>query len=66
MEILLTRPVVIALALLGAAFSVAASVLQTRGRVGETGAARLNAAGYVFMGVSMFLFIAAGVRAGET
>ena len=62
MEVLFTRPVVIALALLGAALATAASVLQMRGLLGERGARALNIAGYTAMGASMLLFIVAGFR----
>ena len=62
MEILLSRPVVVALALLGAGCSVAASVLQKRGVVAERGAHRLNLLGYACMGASMALFVLAGLR----
>jgi len=61
MELLLTRPVVVALAVLGAVLATAASVLQTRGLVGERGARFLNYAGYAFMGASMLLFVLAGL-----
>lgn len=61
-ELLLGRPVVIALALLGAGLSLAASLLQTRGVVAERGARRLNLLGYVCMGASMAVFIVAGLR----
>ena len=62
MEGLLSRPVVVALALLGAGFSLAASFLQARGVVAERGARRLNLLGYACMGASMALFIGAGLR----
>lgn len=61
MEVLLTRPVVIALAVLGAALATAASMLQTRGVVSERSAQVLNYAGYGFMGASMVLFVLAGL-----
>jgi hypothetical protein len=61
MEALLERNVVIALAVAGAVFSTAASVLQSRGKLGESGARKLNYAGYGFMGVSMLLFVLAGL-----
>jgi hypothetical protein len=61
MEILLTKPVVVALAILGAALSSLASFLQTRGRISEKPARILNYAGYGFMGVSMVLFALAGL-----
>jgi hypothetical protein len=62
MEVLLSRPVVVVLALLGASLSLAASVLRARGVVAERGAHRLNRLGYVCMGASMALFILAGLR----
>lgn len=61
MELLLTKPVVVALAILGAALSSLASFLQTRGRISEKSARALNYAGYGFMGVSMVLFALAGL-----
>ena len=61
MELLLTKPVVVALAILGAALSSLASFLQTRGRIGEKTARALNYAGYGVMGVSMVLFALAGL-----
>jgi len=61
MELLLTKPVVVALAILGAALSSLASFLQTRGRLGEKSARALNYAGYAFMGVSMLFFALAGL-----
>ena len=63
MDLLLTREAVIALAVLGAVFSTAASILQVRGTIGAARARQLNVAGYVFMGVSMLLFIVVGYRA---
>jgi len=62
MEVLLSRPVVVVLALLGAGLSLAASLLQTRGVVGERGARRINLMGYACMGASIALFIVAGLR----
>ena len=64
MEVVLSRPVVIGLAILGAAFSVAASALQTRGTISPERAHQLNLAGYVLMGISMALFIWVGLRGG--
>lgn len=61
MEVLLTRPVVIALAIFGAVLATAASVLQRRGMVSERRALILNYAGYGFMGASMLLFVLAGL-----
>ena len=61
METLLTRPVVIALALTGGVLSMFAILLRKReGK--ENLARRLDAAGYVFMGISMLLFVISGFR----
>lgn len=64
MEILLTRPVVIGLAIAGGLCSLAASVLQKQGVLTERRANHLNNAGYVLMGVSMLLFAIVGLRGG--
>jgi hypothetical protein len=61
MELLLTRPAVITLAVLGAALSSAASFLQMRGYLGAQAARALNWAGYGCMGASMLLFALAGL-----
>jgi hypothetical protein len=61
MEALLTKGLVVALAILGAALSSSASFLQTRGYVGEKAARAINYAGYGCMGVSMVLFAFAGL-----
>lgn len=61
MELLLNRPVVIALALLGAALTAIASFLQLRGRLSARHARTLNWAGYALMGASMMLFALAGL-----
>lgn len=63
MKWLLAREVVVGLAVLGAAFSVLASLLQSKGRIGEETANRVNMAGYVFMGMSIALFVIAGLLA---
>jgi len=61
MEWILSREIVITMALLGAA----ASVLATLPRIRSAGLARsLNAAGYVLMGASMIVFILIGLRSG--
>jgi hypothetical protein len=60
-ELLLTKPVVVALAILGAALSSLASFLQSRRRIGERTGRMLNYAGYGCMGVSMVLFALAGL-----
>ena len=61
MEVLLTKAVVVALAILGAILSSLASFLQIRGYVGAKGARALNYTGYGCMGVSMLLFVLAGL-----
>jgi hypothetical protein len=61
MEVLLSKPVVVTLAILGAVLSTAASFLQTRGYVGEKTGKALNYAGYGVMGASMLLFVLAGL-----
>ena len=58
---LLTRPVVVVLAVLGALLSTAASILQVRRLISERTARLINYAGYGAMGVSMLLFILAGL-----
>ena len=62
MDFLLQRGVVVTLAVVGAVLSTAASVLRSRGRLGDSGARGLNYAGYAFMGLSMALFVLAGFR----
>ena len=62
MDALVSRPVVIALAIAGAVLSTAASVLRSRRRLGERGARNLNYLGYAFMLASMALFVVAGFR----
>ncbi len=61
MEFLLNRTVVVTLAVLGALVSTAAALLQRRRMISESQAHRLNRLGYIFMGASMALFIAAGL-----
>jgi len=53
---------VVSLAVLGALLSVAASALIARGKIAPQQARRLNLAGYVAMGLSMLLFVIAGLR----
>ncbi|HWP88667.1 MAG TPA: hypothetical protein VNM70_12345 [Burkholderiales bacterium] len=62
MEWLLTREVVVGLAVLGALPSVAASVLAARGGISPARARQLNLVGYSLMGISMLLFITVGFR----
>lgn len=54
------RAVIVALAIAGGALSVLSIWLRHSGR-GAAWTRRLDAASYLFMGVSMFFFIAAGV-----
>jgi hypothetical protein len=60
MDWLLTREMVIGLAILGAVPSTFATFFQSR--LGEQRARQLNFAGYGLMGVSMLLFIIIGFR----
>lgn len=62
MDWLLSRETVVALAVLGAIASLAASLLQSNGRIGAARARQLSATGYGFMAVSMLLFIVIGFR----
>jgi hypothetical protein len=62
MEWLLTREVVVSLAMLGALPSIAASVLEARGGISPARARQLNRVGYSLMGLSMLLFIIVGFR----
>ena len=57
-----TREAIITLAVLGAITSVAATVLQSSGRIGAGRAQQLNTAGYGLMAVSMLLFIVGGFK----
>jgi hypothetical protein len=61
LEPLLSRPVVVALAVLGALLATAASFLQTRGYVAEKTGRALNWAAYAVMGASMLLFVLTGL-----
>ena len=61
MELLLTKPVVVSLAVVGALLSTAASMLQRRQALSERRARFLNYAGSGAMGASMLLFVLAGL-----
>ena len=63
MDWLLTREVVVGIAILGALPSLAASVLAARGGISPARAKQLNLAGYGLMALSMLLFVVAGFRA---
>jgi len=60
MDALLSRPTLIAFAIAGGVASLAAQGLRRSGRGGW--ARRLDLAAYAFMGASMLLFIAIGIR----
>jgi len=61
MDWLLARPTIIGLAATGGALSILAMALRARpGR--ESLAKRADMGGYVFMGISMLLFIIVGFR----
>jgi predicted membrane channel-forming protein YqfA (hemolysin III family) len=62
MEMLLSKPAVVALAVFGAILAVAASLLRAAGKLNEAQAKRLNVVAYVVMGASMLLFALAGLR----
>jgi hypothetical protein len=62
MEVLLSKPAVVTLAVLGAILAVAASLLRAAGKLNEVQAKRLNGVAYVVMGASMLLFALAGLR----
>ena len=62
MEIVLTKPAVVALAVLGALLCTGASFLHMRGYVSEKAGKALNWAGYGVMGASILLFVLAGLR----
>jgi len=62
MDFLLTRPVVVTLAILGALLATTASILQAKGILGPRGGKVLNYTGYAAMALSMALFAFAGLR----
>jgi len=61
MEVVLAKPVVVGLAIVGGILAAAASYLQMRGYVSEKIAKVINWAGYGAMGASMLLFVLAGL-----
>ena len=61
MELLLARPTVIGLAVVGGVLSVLAMLLRKR-QGAQKMARQLDIAGYVFMGASILLFIIVGFR----
>jgi len=60
-ELLLERTTVIGFAIAGGVFSILASWCQSRGSLSEKNIKWLNKTSYVFMAVSMILFIVAGM-----
>jgi hypothetical protein len=64
MEWVLTRPSVITLAVVGGLCSLIATFLRKR-QGQERMAAKMDAAAYVFMGLSILIFIIIGVRGQE-
>ena len=61
LDLLLQRSTVVTLAIIGGVLSLAISVLSARGALSMSATERLNKVAYVFMGLSMILFIAAGL-----
>ena len=62
MEVLLTKPFVVTLAIVGAVLSTLGLILKLRDYISETNRqAALNYAGYGVMGASMLLFVLAGL-----
>ncbi len=64
MEWILTKPVVIGLALVGGAVSLVAMFIRKR-QANHPAAAKFDTAAYALMGVSMLLFIIIGLRGKE-
>jgi hypothetical protein len=61
MDVLLAKPIVVGLAILGGILAAAASYLQMRGYVSEKISKVINWAGYGAMGASMLLFVLSGL-----
>ena len=62
LEVLLQRSTVVSLAVIGGLLSLCVAVLASRGALSENAIKNLNKLAYGFMGLSMLLFIAAGLR----
>ena len=60
-DFLLSREMVITLAVIGGVFSMLASWCQTKGKASEQAIKGINKVSYVCMGVSIILFIGAGL-----
>ena len=61
LEVLLQRSTVVSLAVVGGLLSLCVTVLTSRGALSENAIKNLNKVAYGFMGLSMLLFIAAGL-----
>ena len=61
LEVLLQRSTVVSLAVIGGVLSLCVTVLSSRGALSENAIKNLNKVAYGFMGLSMLLFIAAGL-----
>ncbi|MDC1350737.1 hypothetical protein N8265_02245 [Oceanospirillaceae bacterium] len=61
LEVLLQRSTVVSLAVAGGILSLCVTVLTARGALSENAIKNLNKVAYGFMGLSMLLFIAAGL-----
>jgi hypothetical protein len=61
LDLLVQRSTVVTLGIIGGILSIAVTALSARGVLSEPLLKLLNQAAYVFMGLSMFLFIAAGL-----
>lgn len=61
MKWLLAREMVVGLAVLGAVLSLLASILQSKHKVSEETAKRINLTAYFLMGISIVIFIVSGL-----
>ena len=61
MNWLLSRPVIIAIAVVGGVAALAAMALQARGSVSRRRLDKLNRFSYVCMGLSITLFVVSGL-----
>jgi len=61
LDLLLQRSTVVTLAIIGGVLSLAISVLSARGVLSDSTIKHLNKIAYVFMGLSIIFFIAAGI-----
>tara|TARA_B110000285_G_scaffold85223_1_gene97756 strand:- start:425 stop:619 length:195 start_codon:yes stop_codon:yes gene_type:complete len=61
LDLLLQRSTVVSLAVIGGILSLCVTALSARGVLSERAIKNLNRVAYGFMGLSMLLFIAAGL-----